>query len=143
MPPQEARDHSFDELARGLASGSISRGKALRLMGAALVGGALASVGIGEASAAPGGCKRNGKLCKNDDRAVAKTARAAPALMRRLCVERLAQPAALAVIAVTATARVACALSLVFRLVQPAPPGVALLTAPVRLHRRCINVLRT
>ena len=121
MPPQEARDHSFDELARGLASGSISRGKALRLMGAALVGGALASVGIGEASAAPGGCKRNGKLCKNDDRAVAKTARAAPALMRRLCVERLAQPAALAVIAVTATARVACALSLVFRLVQPAP----------------------
>jgi hypothetical protein len=29
---------SFDELARGMASGSITRGKALRLMGAALVG---------------------------------------------------------------------------------------------------------
>jgi hypothetical protein len=40
----EAREHSFDELTRGLASGSISRGKALRLMGAALVGGTLASL---------------------------------------------------------------------------------------------------
>jgi hypothetical protein len=40
----EARDHSFDELTRGLASGSISRGKALKLMGATLVGGALASI---------------------------------------------------------------------------------------------------
>jgi hypothetical protein len=40
----EARERSFDELARGLASGSISRGKALRLMGAALVGGVLASI---------------------------------------------------------------------------------------------------
>ena len=29
----EARDHSFDDLARGLASGTLSRGKALRLMG--------------------------------------------------------------------------------------------------------------
>jgi hypothetical protein len=60
----EARDHSFDELARGLASGSISRGRALRLMGAALVGGALASVGMHEAFADPIGCKRNGKACK-------------------------------------------------------------------------------
>jgi hypothetical protein len=40
----EARDHSFDELTRGLASGSLSRRKVLRLMGAALVGGALASI---------------------------------------------------------------------------------------------------
>jgi hypothetical protein len=53
----------FDDLARGLADGSITRGKALRLMGAALVGGALGSVGIGEASAVPPGCKRNGKNC--------------------------------------------------------------------------------
>jgi hypothetical protein len=35
----EARERSFDELARGLASGSVTRGKALRLLGAALVGG--------------------------------------------------------------------------------------------------------
>jgi hypothetical protein len=59
----EAREHSFDELARGLASGSISRGRAIRLMGAAVVGGALGSLGIGEAGADPPGCKRNGKVC--------------------------------------------------------------------------------
>jgi hypothetical protein len=40
----EARERSFDELARELASGRLSRGKALRLMGAALVGSALASI---------------------------------------------------------------------------------------------------
>jgi len=37
----EARERSFDELASGLASGTLSRGKALRLMAAALLGGAL------------------------------------------------------------------------------------------------------
>jgi len=62
-----AREESiFDELARGLADGSVTRAKALKLMGAALVGGTLGSVGIGEAAAAPGGCKRNGKKCKKD-----------------------------------------------------------------------------
>src|SRR5215216_1297671 len=50
----EARDQSFDELTRGLASGNISRGKALRLMGAALLGGTLASF-PGVAWAAKGG----------------------------------------------------------------------------------------
>ena len=65
MSPQ-ARDHSFDELARGLADGSVTRGKAIRLMGAALVGGALASVGMREASADPPGCKRNGKTCRRN-----------------------------------------------------------------------------
>jgi hypothetical protein len=60
----EARERSFDELARGLASGEVSRGKALRLMGAALVGGTLASLGIGEAAADL--CKRNGKACKKN-----------------------------------------------------------------------------
>ena len=58
-----AEDGFFDDLARGLADGSLTRGKALRLMGAALVGGTLGSVGIGEASADPIGCKRNGKNC--------------------------------------------------------------------------------
>jgi Cys-rich repeat protein len=61
----EAREHSFDELTRGLASGSISRGKALRLMGAALVGGALGSLGIGEAGA-DNLCKPEGKKCRHD-----------------------------------------------------------------------------
>ena len=64
---RETRERSFDELARGLASGSISRGRALRLIGAAVVGGVLASLGIGEAAAAPGGCKRNGKHCTRND----------------------------------------------------------------------------
>jgi hypothetical protein len=53
----------FDDLARGLADGSLTRGKALRLMGAALVGGTLGSLGIGEASADRPGCKREGKHC--------------------------------------------------------------------------------
>ena len=60
----EARERSFDELAIGLSSGTLSRGKALRLMGAALVGGALGSLGISEAAADQ--CKRNGKVCKKD-----------------------------------------------------------------------------
>jgi hypothetical protein len=59
-----AREESFfDELARGLADGTLTRGKALRLMGAALVGGTLGSLGIGEAGADPPGCKRIGKHC--------------------------------------------------------------------------------
>ena len=36
--------HSFDELAKELATGDVSRRKALKLFGAALVGGALASL---------------------------------------------------------------------------------------------------
>ena len=63
----DRRDGSFDELAKGLANGSISRGKALRLMGAALLGGTLTSFGMGEAGADPPGCKRNGKQCKRND----------------------------------------------------------------------------
>jgi hypothetical protein len=56
----EPRDHSFDELTRGLASGTLSRGKALRLMGAALVGGALASIpSIAWAKPKPAGAKCN------------------------------------------------------------------------------------
>jgi hypothetical protein len=38
------REGSFDELARGLATDTISRGRALRMLGAALVGGAFASI---------------------------------------------------------------------------------------------------
>ena len=37
-------EHFFDELARGLASGSVSRRKALRLMGGILIGTVVASV---------------------------------------------------------------------------------------------------
>jgi hypothetical protein len=38
------REHSFDELARGLANGTLSRGRALRLMGAAIAGAFLTSI---------------------------------------------------------------------------------------------------
>ena len=37
-------NHSFDELAKGLANGSATRRQALRWMGAALLGGVLASI---------------------------------------------------------------------------------------------------
>ena len=40
----DRREGFFDDLARGLADGSLTRGKALRLMGAALLGGTLASI---------------------------------------------------------------------------------------------------
>ena len=60
----EARERAFDALATEMASGSISRGKALRLMGAALVGGTLASIpGIAVAAPKP---KPAGKKCAED-----------------------------------------------------------------------------
>jgi hypothetical protein len=60
----EAREHSFDELARGLASSSISRRRALRLMGAALVGGTLGS--LGGVAAADEECKPVNKKCRKN-----------------------------------------------------------------------------
>jgi hypothetical protein len=54
---------SFDELAKGLASGTLSRGKALRLLGAALIGGAFASM-PGVAWAAKGGNSECVRCCK-------------------------------------------------------------------------------
>jgi hypothetical protein len=63
---QQTTNRYFDELASGLASGNISRGKALRLMGTALVGGVLASFPAmaGAAPKCPGclspcGCRRD------------------------------------------------------------------------------------
>jgi hypothetical protein len=63
---EEARGRSFDELAKGLASGEVSRRKALKMMGAALLGGTLASVpGMAWAASNP---KRCGSLrvCPGD-----------------------------------------------------------------------------
>jgi hypothetical protein len=60
---QDTSNRSFDELARGLATGNLSRGKALRLMGTALVGGVLASVpGVAWAD----DCRRLGRECRRD-----------------------------------------------------------------------------
>jgi hypothetical protein len=41
--PQGGVELSLDELAKGLATGTLSRGKAIRWMGGALLGAALAS----------------------------------------------------------------------------------------------------
>jgi hypothetical protein len=62
---QETTNRTFDELASGLASGSISRGKALKLMGGLLVGGTLGSLGIGGVATAARKCKPAGKHCKS------------------------------------------------------------------------------
>jgi hypothetical protein len=52
-------DDPFDELAKGLASGTFSRGKALRMVSAVLVGGALASIpGAAWAKKKPGKPKK-------------------------------------------------------------------------------------
>src|ERR671933_415722 len=66
---QETRGNYFDELAKGLASGEVSRRKALRLMGAALLGGTLASIpGAAWAARTPptskGGCPQGKTLCR-------------------------------------------------------------------------------
>jgi hypothetical protein len=61
-----AEDGFFDDLARGLADGSITRGKAIRLMGAAVVGGTLGSFGLGGVALADEECKPTGKKCRKD-----------------------------------------------------------------------------
>jgi hypothetical protein len=62
-----AREESFfDDLARGLADGSITRGKALRLMGAALIGGTLTSFGVDGVAVADDRCKPTAKKCKKN-----------------------------------------------------------------------------
>lgn len=64
---EEMRERSFDALAKGLASGDVSRGKALKLMGAALLGGMLAS------TPTVAGAKPNANRCKNDKQCPAGT----------------------------------------------------------------------
>ena len=63
MSEQESRytqtDGSLDELAKGLAGGTLSRGKALKMMGAALFGGAVASI----PGAAWAACKPLARKC--------------------------------------------------------------------------------
>jgi hypothetical protein len=61
--PQGEVELSLDELAKGLATGTLSRGKALRWMGGALLGAALASVpGVAWAN----DCRRLGRECRRD-----------------------------------------------------------------------------
>jgi Stigma-specific protein, Stig1 len=54
-------EHSFDELAKGLASGTVSRHRVLKLMGGALLGALLATIpGVGWAQPGTGGGKGGG-----------------------------------------------------------------------------------
>ena len=71
LPDSSANPHSggssiastLDVLAKGLASGTVSRGKAIRLVGGALLGAALASFpGLAWAD----DCKRLGRECRRD-----------------------------------------------------------------------------
>jgi|SRR5215208_1127579 len=56
-------EYSFDDLARGLASGTISRRKALKWLGGAFLGGVLVSIpGIAWAKPKPGKCTHD-KQC--------------------------------------------------------------------------------
>ena len=69
MTPSQEGDHTLDSLSRMLADESVSRARALRLLGAALVGGLLASI-PGGAKAAPLVCEgttpqKCGKTCIN------------------------------------------------------------------------------
>jgi hypothetical protein len=66
----QTTERAFDELTRGLASGTLSRGKALRLMGAALVGGALASVP--GTALADDDCRGFGRRCRRDRQCCSK-----------------------------------------------------------------------
>src|SRR5215217_920155 len=56
---------SLDELAKGLANGTLSRGKAIRLVGGALLGAALAYVPGVAWAACPEGQTRCGDRCVN------------------------------------------------------------------------------
>ena len=68
--PERTWERSFDELAKGLAGGTVSRRKALRMLGAALVGGVLASVpGVALAKPKPGKCNKD-KHCPSGQRCV-------------------------------------------------------------------------
>jgi hypothetical protein len=64
------RERSFDELAKGLADGKLSRRKAVRMLGGALLGGALASIpGVAWAAkpaSCPPGVPKCGKNCCPD-----------------------------------------------------------------------------
>jgi hypothetical protein len=74
--PQEEEDittaaakeeHSVDELARGLATGMMSRRRVLKVLGGSLAGGLLAVFGVGGGvAAADEGCKPNGKKCRKN-----------------------------------------------------------------------------
>jgi hypothetical protein len=66
----QTTERSLDELAKGLATGTLSRGKAIRWMGGALLGAALASIpGV---ALADDDCRRLGRECRRDSQCCSK-----------------------------------------------------------------------
>lgn len=57
--------HSFDELAKGLASGTVTRGQAMKLVGAAILGTTLTSLFTRRASAQSVSCPEDLEPCGN------------------------------------------------------------------------------
>ena len=76
------RELSFDALAKGLATGSVSRRSALKLMGGALLGGVLASIpGVAFAAPSTTRCRTNSDCPPNavcQDRECVCPARTSP-----------------------------------------------------------------
>ena len=75
---EEGVDRTFDDLASGLDTGAISRGRAMKLAGAALVASALGLVGAGEVQGQELGTegirrrrcnRRGGDFCNNSGEA--------------------------------------------------------------------------
>jgi len=63
-----AEEYSFDDLARGLATGTISRGRALKLFGAAILGGGVLTLLPGVAQGQDVGVEGGG--CPENERAI-------------------------------------------------------------------------
>ena len=92
-PSREASEveYSFDELARGLASGTISRRKALKLVGAAVLGaGVLTAIPVSPAEAAECGTRAGcGRRCRNRRRCrCVRTVTGNVRCVRRCCTNR-------------------------------------------------------
>ena len=74
--PEES---SVDKLAKGLASGTVSRGRALRLVGGALLAGVLTAIpGVAQAAPCPSGQTKCGKGCCSGGETCVKGSGAAP-----------------------------------------------------------------
>lgn len=80
-------DHSFDALAKEMADGAISRGRALKYFGAAILGSALGGsmLGMPLAEAKKKKKKKKKKKCKPAGAFCQNSAQCCPSKTRRIC----------------------------------------------------------
>src|SRR5919199_1729481 len=89
---------SFDELAIGLSSGTVSRRRALRLFGSAILGGALASIPtVAGAKPKPGKCHKDaqcpvGTTCQNGECLTPQGCQPGETLCAGQCVDLSSDP---------------------------------------------------